>query len=471
LVWAFVYLAVRNLFALVWLLARPRRSKELEILVLRHEIAMLRRQARQPRRTRADRALLAALSRSLPRIAWAGFPAKPETLLRWLVARRSPLDVCAPRSRRPPIESSVRELIRRLAEENAHWGYKRIVGELKGLGIVVSATSVRKVLLEDGLQPAPRRSRSSWRAFLRAHAASMLACDFLTVETVFLKRVYVLFFISLATRRIEYIASTSNSDGRWVTQQARNLVMHFGDQHPFRFLIHDRDTKFSHTFDEVFCTEGVKVIRTPIQAPNANAYAERWVRSPLRLPRPNAHPRPTPPRTRPARLSPQLQRAQTAPSARPHPTGWPRRDAVGPARSPAASRPPRRTHPRIRGRLSLRTLRVDRLTRRVREARLFGSCRGTCHTTATSTRRLLERRRNGCGAKPAGQRRGFIVTASACRRRRRYGTRPQRVGFCGAPRGRRRRRCDGSGRRTGLHRGPARPRALSGSSSALRGSP
>jgi transposase InsO family protein len=280
LVWAFVYLAVRNLFALVWLLARPRRSKELEILVLRHEIAMLRRQARQPRRTRADRALLAALSRSLPRIAWAGFPVKPETLLRWhrqLVARRWTYAHRAPG--RPPLESSVRELIRRLAEENGHWGYKRIVGELKGLGIVVSATSVRKVLLEDGLQPAPRRSRSSWRAFLRAHAASVLACDFLTVETAFLQRIYVLFFISLETRRIEYIASTWNPDGRWVTQQARNLVMHFGDQHPFRFLIHDRDTKFSHAFDEVFRTEGVKVIRTPIQAPNANAFAERWVRT------------------------------------------------------------------------------------------------------------------------------------------------------------------------------------------------
>jgi transposase InsO family protein len=224
--------------------------------------------------------LLAALSRSLPRIAWAGFPVKPETLLRWhrqLVARRW---TCAHRAPgRPPLESSVRELILRLAEENGHWGYKRIVGELKGLGIVVSATSVRKVLLEEGLQPAPQRSRSSWRAFLRAHAASILACDFLTVETAFLQRIYVLFFISLATRRIEYIASTSNPDGCWIAQQARNLVMQLGDQHRLRFLIHDRDTKFSHAFDEVFRTEGIKVIRTPIQAPNANAYAERWVRT------------------------------------------------------------------------------------------------------------------------------------------------------------------------------------------------
>jgi transposase InsO family protein len=147
------------------------------------------------------------------------------------------------------------------------------------LGITVSATSVRKVLLEEGVQPAPERSHSSWRAFLRAQAASMLACDFLSVETAFLQRIYVLFFISLATRRIEYIASTSNPDGRWVTQQARNLLMQLGDEQPFLFLVHDRDTKFSHAFDEIFRTEGIKVIRTPIKAPNANAHAERWVRT------------------------------------------------------------------------------------------------------------------------------------------------------------------------------------------------
>jgi putative transposase len=280
LLWSFAYLAVRNLFALVWLLARPRRSKELEILVLRHELAMLRRQARRPKLTRADRALLAALSRSLPRVVWAGFSVKPATLLRWhrqLVARRWTYAQRAPG--RPPLESSLRTLILRLGQENLHWGYRRIVGELKGLGITVSATSVRKVLREGGVQPAPERSQSSWRPFLRAQAASMLACDFLTVETAFLRRIYVLFFISLETRRIEYIACASHPDGCWVAQQARNVVMQLSDEHPFLFLIHDRDTKFSHAFDEIFRTEGIKVIRTPIQAPNANAHAERWIRT------------------------------------------------------------------------------------------------------------------------------------------------------------------------------------------------
>jgi transposase InsO family protein len=265
---------------LVWLLARPRRSKELEILVLRHELAMLRRQARQPRLTRADRALLAVLSRSLPRGAWAGFPVKPETLLRWhrqLVARRWTYAHRAPG--RPPIGSSLCALILRFGDENPHWGYKRIVGELKGLGISVSATTVRKVLLEGGLKPAPERSPSSWRAFLRAQAASVLACDFLTVETALLQRIYVLFFISPAARRIEYVACTPNPDGRWVTQQARNLVMQLGEEPSFRFLVHDRDAKFCHAFDDVFRSEGIRVIRTPIQAPNANAHAERWVRT------------------------------------------------------------------------------------------------------------------------------------------------------------------------------------------------
>jgi putative transposase len=279
--WSFAYLVVRNLFALVWLLARPRRSKEPEILVLRHELAILRRQTCQPTRlTRADRTLLAAWSRSLPRAVWTSFPVKPATLLRWhrqLVARRWTYPHGKPG--RPPLASSVGTMVLRLARENPHWGYRRIAGELNGVGVTVSATSVRKVLLRAGMQPAPERARSSWCAFLRSQAASVLACDFLTVETAFLQRIYVLFFISLATRRIEYIACTANPDGRWSAQQARNLVMQLGDQEPFRFLIHDRDTKFSHAFDEVFRSEGMKVIRTPVQAPNANAHAERWVRT------------------------------------------------------------------------------------------------------------------------------------------------------------------------------------------------
>ncbi len=196
MLWSLVYLVVRNLFALVWLLGQRRRSKELEILVLRHELAILRRQSSRPKLTRADRALLASLTRSLGRPAWTVFSFKPETLLRWhrqLIARRWTYSHRSPGRR--PLERPLRELIVQLASENPGWCYKRIVGELKGLGISVSATSVRKVLLEAGLQPARQRTRSTWRAFLRAQAASMLACDFLTVETIFMQRIYVLFFV------------------------------------------------------------------------------------------------------------------------------------------------------------------------------------------------------------------------------------------------------------------------------------
>lgn len=157
--------------------------------------------------------------------------------------------------------------------------YRRIVGELNGLGVRVSATTVRTVLLEAGVPPAPERAGLSWRAFLRQQAATTLACDFLRVETAFLQRIYVLFFISLATRRIEYVACTANPDGAWTAQQARSLMMQLGEGQPFRLLIHDRDSKFGGGFHEIFRSEGVRVIRTPVRAPNANAYAERWVRT------------------------------------------------------------------------------------------------------------------------------------------------------------------------------------------------
>jgi len=158
------------------------------------------------------------------------------------------------------------------------WGYRRIVGELKGLGVAVSPTSVRKVLVGAGLPPAPERAESWW-AFPAAAGGERARLRPFTVETVFLQRLYVLFFVSLATRRIENVACTASPNGPWITQQARNLVMQLADDQGFRLLIHDRDKKFSHAFDEVFRCEGIKVIRTPVQAPNADAYAERWVRT------------------------------------------------------------------------------------------------------------------------------------------------------------------------------------------------
>jgi putative transposase len=225
--------------------------------------------------------VLAALARALPRSAWSSLSVSPSTLLRWhrrLVGRRWTYPHRRPG--RPPLDRRVRALVVQLARENPSWGYRRIVGELRGLGISISATSVRTILIRHGLPPAPQRNELSWRDFLRRHAATTLACDFFTVETAWLKRIYVLFFLSLESRRIEFVACTPSPTGAWVAQQARNLLMTLDDrEQPFRFLIHDRDAKFSGGCDHVFQSEGIAVIRTPVRAPNANAHAERWVGS------------------------------------------------------------------------------------------------------------------------------------------------------------------------------------------------
>jgi putative transposase len=194
---SFWYLAFRCVLQLVLLRPRSTEFKELEIVVLRHQLAVLRRQTRRPQLTTTDRVLLAAASRLLPRSRWRSFLVTPTTLLRWhrrMVARRW---TYGGRNGRPPIGREIRELVFRLARENRRWGYQRIVGELNGLGIAVSATTVKKILRQTGLGPAGSRGGLSWRAFLRAQTQSVLAVDFFTVETIALKRLYVLFFIEL----------------------------------------------------------------------------------------------------------------------------------------------------------------------------------------------------------------------------------------------------------------------------------
>ena len=200
-----LYMVACRVFELVVLLGRGDRAKELEILVLRHELSILRRQTSRPKLETRDRLLLAAFSRMLPRRSWSAFSVRPETLLHWhrqLVARRWTYPHRPPG--RPPIGSEVRGLVVRLARENPSWGYQRIVGELRKLGVSVSASSVRNILVKAGLPPAPRRHSQSWRSFLRAHGESILACDFFTVDTVWLQRLYVLAVLSVGSRRIEY---------------------------------------------------------------------------------------------------------------------------------------------------------------------------------------------------------------------------------------------------------------------------
>jgi transposase InsO family protein len=278
-VWSLVYLAVRRVMELLLWCFRSDDAKEAEILVLRHEVEVLRRQHPRAHLEAKDRAFLAALSRVLPRRRWSAFVVGPATLLRWhrrLAARRWTYPHTA--RGRPPITGEVQALIVRLATENPRWGYQRVKGELAGLGVRVSASSVRRVLRAHGLDPAPRRQATTWRSFLRQEAAGTVACDFFTVDTVWLTRYYVLFVIELETRRAQLAGVTTNPTGAWATQQARNLAAVIEERaFTVRHLTRDRDAKFSGPFYEVWRSIGARVVRTPVRAPNANAYAERWV--------------------------------------------------------------------------------------------------------------------------------------------------------------------------------------------------
>ena len=273
-------LVYRAFVAMHVLVARGRRervAREAELLVLRHEVAVLRRASGRPRLRPSDRAYLAALARLIGRERRIGLIVSPETLVRWhrdLVRRRWMYP--HRRGGRPRIDADTRALILRLARENPCWGYLRIVGELRRVGVTVSATTVRRVIGGAGLGPASRRDGPTRRAFLRAQAEGIVACDLFCVDTILLRRVYVLFFLELGIPRRALASVTRNPTGSWVAQQARNLAID-GVLAGFRFLIRDRDSKYTDVFDAMFATEGIRVIRSPIRTPVANAYAERVV--------------------------------------------------------------------------------------------------------------------------------------------------------------------------------------------------
>ena len=275
---SFLYLAFIRILQLHGLRRQDGDDLAIEVVMHRHEVAVLRRQVVRPALEPQDRALFAGLSRLMDRRRRGRFFVQPETLLRWhrdLVRRKW---TNARRPGRPSIPAGAVAIICRLARENPTWGYRRIQGELATIGVVLAPSSVWAILRRHGVDPSPMRSGPTWAEFLSSQASPMLACDFLSVDTVVLKRPYVLFFIELDTRRVQVTGVTAHPTGSWVVQQARNLTMVLEDRIiPVRFLIRDRDTKFTSSFDEVFRADGIRIIRTPVRAPRANAFAEHFV--------------------------------------------------------------------------------------------------------------------------------------------------------------------------------------------------
>jgi putative transposase len=281
MVFTLIYTVVGRLLSLIVVRGRGVASKDIELVLLRHEISVLRRQLPRPRLEPADRLILAAFARHLPRSLRNFRIVSPGTLLRWhreLLARKWTYPHQGASLGRPPTRAAVRLLVLRFARENPTWGHRRIHGELVNLGHTLSAATVWNILTSAGLDPAPRRTGPTWREFCRAQAHSMLACDFCHVDTVLLRRVYVFFAIEVSTRRVHVLGVTAHPTGDWVTQHARNLMLELNDAgRTARFLIRDRDTKFTRPFDDVFTGAGIRVLRSPPRAPRANAFAERWV--------------------------------------------------------------------------------------------------------------------------------------------------------------------------------------------------
>jgi putative transposase len=267
----------RFLASLARLAVRSGRSRDLEIIVLRHQLAVLRRSTKRPPITDEDRSLLAAIAQALPRPKRHGWLVTPDTLLRWHRRRIARYWTQPKRCRgRPSTAAELRTLIIEMATDNPTWGYRRIHGELIGLGHRVGASTIWRILKNHAIDPAPQRSAVTWSQFLRSQAA--VACDFATIDTVRLHRYYLLFFIDVTSRQVFFAGITKHPTGSWTTQAARNLFLqHRGRLGDARALVRDRGSQFVGSFDEIFRTEGLKILKTPVRTPVANSFAERWI--------------------------------------------------------------------------------------------------------------------------------------------------------------------------------------------------
>jgi len=277
---------ITRLFAWLRLSRRDASWKSAEILLLRHQLTVLQRQvAARPKTSWADRALIAALLEVIPRSRRAGLrlTVTPETVLRWhrdIVRRRWRQKSQHNQPGRPATHRNIRSLVCRLAKENPGWGYRRIHGELAGLGIKLAPSTVWEILHRARIGPAPRRAGPTWAEFLRGQADAILATDFFTVDLLDGTTAYVLAVIEHASRRIRILGASTHPNNAWVTQQARNLLMDLQERpKAVKFLIRDRDTKFTAAWDAVFTAAGIRTVRSPMQAPRANAIMERWIGS------------------------------------------------------------------------------------------------------------------------------------------------------------------------------------------------
>src|SRR5450631_758035 len=280
----FMFLLTTRLAAWLRLSRREETWKTAEILILRHQLTVLQRQ--QPRRPNlnwADRALLATLLSVIPEARRHGLRllVAPDTILRWhrdIVRRR-----LATRSRRgnngrPATRRNIKALVLRLARENPEWGYRRIHGELAGLGVKIAASTPWEILKNAGTGPAPRRTAPTWSQFLRSQAEAVLACDFFTADLPGGTQAYVLAVTEHATRRIRILGVTLHPTGDWSTQQARNLIMDLdGQEHRIKFMIRDRGSNYTAAFDAVLADAGIRTVLCNVRTPRMNAIAERWI--------------------------------------------------------------------------------------------------------------------------------------------------------------------------------------------------